>query len=222
MAKCTTNTRNPEREKSKSRAEWLKARAKGIGASEAATIVGLSPWATAKELFEIKTGRKTAKDISDNEAVQTGIKAEPILRDLFKATHDGLKVTYHAYDRLYQKERPWLFATLDGEIKEVATKRRGILEIKTSTPSTAKGWSEWKDKVPNNYYVQICHQMLATGYDFAILYACLFGNDGSFTVREYRFERQDCEQDMEWLLSKETEFWDSVKNDKIPSLTLVL
>lgn len=218
MAKCST-----KREKSKTRAEWLRKRKdRGLGASEAATVVGLSPWQTARDLFEIKTGRKKPKDISDNEEVQQGVRLEPVLRDLFKATHPQFKVTHHPYDMLYQAERPWAFATLDGELKETATNKKGILEIKTSTPLSAKGWSEWKDKIPNNYYMQILHQLASTGFDFVIVYACLFGNDGGFTVREYRFEREDFQSDIDWLVAEEEKFWDSVQNDKIPSLTLIL
>ena len=53
-----------------SEAQWHAERAKGIGGSEAAAIVGLSPWCSNVELWQRKTGRKAAPDISDNAAVR--------------------------------------------------------------------------------------------------------------------------------------------------------
>ena len=64
-------------------AEWLKARLKGIGGSEAAAIIGKSPWCSNVELWRRKTGRASAPDISDNDAVKFGHDAEPLIRGLF-------------------------------------------------------------------------------------------------------------------------------------------
>ena len=50
-------------------AEWLQVRMNGIGGSEAAAIIGKSPWCSNVELWRRKTGRATGPDISDNEAV---------------------------------------------------------------------------------------------------------------------------------------------------------
>ena len=50
------------------REEWLKGRDdfKGIGASEASAIVGVSNWITATELWESKMGIRKLKDMSDS------------------------------------------------------------------------------------------------------------------------------------------------------------
>ena len=42
------------------REEWLKERKKGIGGSDAATVLGKNPWKTNVELWEEKTGRRKA------------------------------------------------------------------------------------------------------------------------------------------------------------------
>lgn len=42
----------------RSRDEWLHVRADRIGGSEAAAVVGLNPYMTNTDLWEIKTGRK--------------------------------------------------------------------------------------------------------------------------------------------------------------------
>lgn len=210
------------RESHKGRDEWLEARAnRGIGASEAAAIVNMSPYMTVKDLWERKVLNKQAADISDNEYVAKGIRVEPALRMLYQANHPELKIKYHPYDLLYQDDRPWLFATLDGEIvKEDKTK--GILEIKTATPNGKEGWKKWEGQIPSHYYCQLLWQLLATGFDFAVLYAGLYSQDGTMTIREYEINRTEVHGDMEWMLVEAENFWLSVKMNKLPSLTLVI
>ena len=202
------------------REEWLEARkAQGIGASEAAAIVGLSPWMSKNELWYIKTGRRAQKDLSGNDAVERGIRMESAIRTVFQARHPEFQVEHHAYDILYQTERPWLFATLDGEITESfadSSVKKYPLEIKTSTPRGKADWDKWSDgKIPDNYYIQILHQMLATGWDGAYLTAFLYGKE-DITIREYEFWRKDCEADLNWLLKEETEFYKSVVSGQKP------
>lgn len=210
------------REKIKTETDWLKARSKrGIGGSEAAAIVGASPWMTVNDLWSIKTGSKIQKDISDDPFVKQGHRMEGALRELYKAYHPDFKVRYHKYDLLYQAEHPWLFATLDGEIVD-SNSRKGIFEAKTSTPVGKAGWSKWDCQIPEQYMVQILHQMLATGWEFVDLMACLINQEGDFNVRTYHFERSEHEEDLKWLLSKEVEFWDTVQSNTLPPMTLVL
>lgn len=209
-----------ERKKITNRADWLAERYNGIGASEAAAIVGMSPYKTATELWEQKSLRLEQKDISDNEAVARGIRFEPALRELFKVAHPEWEIEHHPYDMLYQKNRPWLFATLDGEIKDEDSKC-GILEIKTATFNSRTRW-KWEHQIPPYYFTQVLHQMLATDYDFVILYACLIGDDGDMDIREYRFDKSDCAEDMAWLLEQEEQFWKSVTEEDIPSIKISL
>jgi len=55
--------------------EWLEERKNGIGGSDAATILGLNPYKTNIDLWEEKTGRKEAIDISDKPYVKYGTEA---------------------------------------------------------------------------------------------------------------------------------------------------
>ena len=54
--------------KPKDRAEWLKAREGGIGASEVAAVVGLSKWDSPYSLFLRKTGQ--VPPIEENDAMR--------------------------------------------------------------------------------------------------------------------------------------------------------
>ena len=49
-----------------SEAEWLAWRRKGIGGSDAAAILGISPWRTARDLYDDKLGIASAQDDSGN------------------------------------------------------------------------------------------------------------------------------------------------------------
>ena len=51
---------------------------KGIGASEAAAVLGIDPYTTPYELWMLKTGRME-KDVSNKEAVIMGNMLEPVI-----------------------------------------------------------------------------------------------------------------------------------------------
>lgn len=201
-----------------SRDEWLAGRMSGIGASDAAAIIGLSPWMTATELWKRKCGMVRPKDISGNNAVARGNRLEPALRKLYTAMYDE-PIEYHQYDILYQADKPWLFATLDGELADDRG-RRGVLEIKTAACSSHKDWNAWNGQVPRHYFVQILHQLLAAGYDYAVLFACLIDRENDMTLRRYRFERANHETDLRWLTDKEQVFWHSVETRTLPPVQI--
>ena len=212
-----------ERMHFETREDWLAGRGQGIGGSEAAAAIGMSPWMTPIDLWKLKTGQTAPKDLSGNAAVEQGVKWEPVLRSLFEQTHEQYRVMHYPFDILYQSDRPWLFATLDGELIDMETGHMGILEIKTATPSGKAGWSEWADgKMKPSYYVQCLHQLLATGYSFVRLFACLFSMDGSYTIKEYEIERPDVQEDMNWLLDEETKFWGYTQRHEMPPRPLIL
>jgi len=205
----------------KTREEWLAERQDGIGASEAAAILGQSPYLTNERLWEIKTGRYVPDDISDKPYVKYGIEAETHLRALYALDHPQYEVRYEEFKIIRNPEYPFIFATLDGELQE--NEQRGVLEIKTTEILSPGQWSKWNDCVPDNYYCQILHQLLATGYDFAALTAQIkWYKDGTLnkTIREYHFERSIVQDDINYLLQKEISFWNSVKSDSRPNMIL--
>lgn len=205
------------------REEWLKARqSQGIGGSEAGAVLGINKYMTNVDLWELKTGRKAALDLSDNAAVMFGKFAEPLLRELFKQDYPQYIVDYHEFDLYVNDTYPFIFATLDGELT-TTDGQRGILEIKTTTIQNKLQWDDWENKIPNSYYAQILHQLAATGWDFAILKAYIrYYVDGEVrvTIRHYRINREDVEADIEYLIQQECIFWRQVQNDEQPPLKL--
>lgn len=205
-----------------SREEWLEGRRKikGLGGSEAAIVCGLSKWSTPVKLWEEKTGKRQPKDLSGVGYIQLGQRVEGPLRELFAALHPEFKVEHRPYDILYQEERPWLFATLDGELTEKATGAKGALEIKKFEIQSKADWETWRDKVPAYYFSQVLHQMLASGFEFIYLYALLIAPGGTGSLRTYYFPRKEYADDLDWLLKQEEKFMDNVRRNKIPALPL--
>lgn len=204
--------------------EWLKARLSGIGASEASAVIGCNPYMSNVDLWNIKTGRKIAPDISNKECVQYGHAAEAPLRELFALDFPQYAVTYGGeFDMVHHPDHPWLFATLDGRLVEKETGRHGVLEIKTTEILRSMQKEKWRDGVPQNYYAQCLHQLLATGWDFNVLHAQLkrvWDGEVKSTRQTYQIERSEVLDDLDYLLEKEVEFWGYVQRDECPPLIL--
>jgi len=211
--------------------DWLEARKSGIGASEASSILGISPYKTSIQLWEEKTGKREAADISDNPFVKYGKEAEEHLRALFALDFPQYWIEYDQYRIFRNPEYPFIFATLDGWLNEMddsepmrLIKRHGVLEIKTTEIMQAGQWAKWKDRIPDQYYCQCCHQLLATGFDFVILKAQIKSNYNDnlrIETKHYTIERKDVLEDIEYLKTKEIEFWTKyVEKDVRPPLAL--
>ena len=210
----------------KDRESWIKARKSiGIGASDAGTIIGVNHWKTNVELWEEKVGLRQPEDISHKSYVQYGHDAEPHLRALFTLDHPELKIRYDSpYKIIRSDDLPFIFCTPDGEIEELSTGRHGGLEIKTTEIMNPGQWANWKDRIPDQYYAQVCHQMLATGWEFVYLLAQIkwTTRDGEKRkdTREYLIEREDVLDDIEALKEETIKFWHHVKTKTRPALKL--
>jgi len=207
----------------KTREEWLKIRHSGIGASEASAIVGMNPYMTNIELWEYKTGIKEPEDIGDKPYVKYGIQAEKYLRGLFALDFPEYKVGYRDFDLVRNEKYPFILATLDGRLIEKETGRKGVLEIKTTEILKSMSRENWKDQVPSNYYIQLLHQLLATGWEFSKLKCQLktqFGDEIYLQTKHYHIERSEVKEDLEYLLEQEIKFWEMVQKKQCPDLVL--
>ena len=203
-----------------SREEWLLHRT-GIGGSDAAAIMGMNPYMSNQDLWEIKTGRRRQEDISDKPYVIYGIKAEDHLRELFKLDFPELTVDYAENNMFFNLRYPWAHASLDGWLTD-PNGRRGILEIKTSEILKSMQKEKWYDQIPDNYYIQLLHYLLITDADFAVLKAQLkYDYNGVYLqTRHYHIERTEVEEDIEILKNAEAKFWEQVQNETRPDLLL--
>lgn len=213
--------------KPNTREEWLSMRHRGIGGSDAGTVLGVNKYKNNVQLWEEKTGRSVPKDISDKPAVIFGKQAEAPIRELFKQDFPQYNVDYHEFYMYVNDKYPFIFATLDGEITD-ENGRQGILEIKTTTIQNKNQWNDWETeehepKIPDSYYAQILHQLAATSWDFAILKAYIRyyrDNELRVAIRHFRVERNEVEEDIDYLIDQEQKFWKCVEENIKPALIL--
>ncbi len=206
----------------KTRQDWLAARQGRIGGSDAAAILGLNPYKTNVQLWEEKTGRRQSEDISDKPYVKYGTEAEEPLRELFKMDFSEYTVMYEEGNMWLNDAIPWGHASLDGWLLDQGG-RRGIWECKTTEIMRSGQMKLWKGRIPDNYYIQLLHYLLITGFDFAVLKGQLkFDIDREIWLqtKHYKIERSEVQEDIEFLKEKEFEFWQHIKQDKPPALIL--
>ena len=97
--------------KNLSREEWLAVRGQGIGSSDAACAVGISPYKSPLELWLEKTERQAAPDLASNDAVFWGTTLEHIIANVY-AHRTGTKVR-RLNAVLQHPEHPFMLANLD-------------------------------------------------------------------------------------------------------------
>ena len=205
-----------------SREEWLKHRMQGIGGSEISAVVGLNPYMSNVDLWELKTGAMEPEDISDKPYIKYGTQAEPLLRELFKLDFPQYEVFYEENNSFRNSKFPWALASLDGWIRD-ENGRVGVWECKTTNILQSMQKEKWNHQIPTNYFCQVLLYMAVIEADFAILKAQLkteFEGVPYLQTRHYFIERADVQGDMDYLMQKGAEFWESVKNKEKPGLLL--
>lgn len=185
-----------------SRQEWLQTRRYGIGGSEASIIMGVSPFATCRDLFFDKRGIKpVSMDPEETNwiAKEVGNRLEELVAVIF-SKKTGLEV--YPDKKMYQHPFfPFMKADVDFVIY-FPDGRKGLLECKTTNYNCQ---FKWKDNaVPVNYEWQCRHYMAVMNVDVVYI-ACLFGNnDSEYFIR--KIERDlDIEQE---LINAEKKFWE--------------
>ena len=204
-----------------SREEWLKHRSR-IGGSDAAAIVGLNPYKTNTDLYLEKTGEKESPDISHKPYVEYGTKAEEHLRELFRLDFPQYQVQYFDNNMYLNSKYPFAHASLDGELTD-EDGRRGILEIKTTNILQSMQKEKWRDRIPDNYFIQVLHYLMVTEFDFVVLKAQLkseFGGQIYLQTKHYFIERSEVEGDIKYLAEEERKFWKCVEAKRMPDLIL--
>ena len=122
---------------------WLEERRKGIGGSDIAAIMGLSPFRTPFQVYQEK--RREVVPWQGNETTDWGKRMEPAIRQWYS---DQTGRAVRVPDRIITHSRyPFMLASIDGFTDDPL---RG-LEIKTAR--SAKGWGEPGSNEIPDYYV---------------------------------------------------------------------
>ena len=162
--------------------DWLNWRRNGIGASDVAGVIGLSPWASPFSVWASKVDDIT--DDHDTDAMEFGRRAEIMVAPWF-ADRTGLHVAGEQ-TRCIHRSDAWKLATVDGFVidgpNSDISAALGVLEIKTTGDSVA----DWADGVPVHYRCQATWAMHVTNMPrcwFAVLHLA-FGRP-RFEVYEF-------------------------------------
>lgn len=170
------------------RADWLEFRRSHVGGSDAAAVMGLSPWSTPYQVWAEKSGLAAPEDISGRPRVEWGSRLERVVADKFRESHPELAVTLNVGPELtviVPSERPWAMATLDGIVAE-PDGEMAVLEIKTAHFPSAR---DWDDGVPPHYLAQVNHYLGVTGWGRAHVAVLIDGWD----YREFTVERDEAD-----------------------------
>ena len=182
------------------REEWVQSRKNTIGGSDAATVIGLNPYASQYSLWAEKTGR--VPDFEDNEGMRQGRDLEEyVARRFCEATGKRVRRDNHTY---YNTKYPWAHANID---RAIIGEGAG-LECKTTTTLNLKKFKN--GEYPVNYYVQSMHYMAVTGKSKWCI-ACLVLGKGF-----YHFEIERDEDEIAALMKAEADFYEYIKTDTEP------
>lgn len=206
----------------KDREAWLKNRTRGIGGSDISAVVGLNPYKTNVDLWMEKTGQTTPEDISEKDYVKYGTEAECHLRELFKLDFPQYAVDYVENNSFTNSKYPWAVASLDGWLTD-EDGRRGVWECKTTNILQSMQKEKWNQKIPMNYYCQCLFYMAVYEADFCVLKAQLktmFDGVPYLQTKHYFIERSEVQEDIDYLMQKGSEFWESVQSGQCPALVL--
>lgn len=187
--------------------EWHGFRAQGIGASEMAAVLSLSPWASPWSLWAAKLGWLPKREPSDK--MQFGHRIEPVVADWF-TEQTGLHVARPDQGvemMCANPDRPWLRATPDGIVTEDEPSKTQIsfwLEtdweplggFEMKYDSQSKRWP----RIPLHYQVQGQAQMAVTGWD-RVWFAVLHG----WRLEVYELERDQA--DIDFMIERAERFW---------------
>lgn len=146
--------------------EWHDLRKTGIGGSDVAAIVGVSPWTSPFTLWAKKTGR-IVDESAPSEAAEWGTRLESVVLDKFEETNPNLTVfrevgTWQHKERDFQLANPdAIYLNEDGDY--------GIIEVKTSRYE-----DDWTNGVPEYYKTQVRWYAQTFGFSSRIYVVALF------------------------------------------------
>lgn len=203
--------------------DWHNYRNRGIGASEAATIIGLNDYMPPIQYFYKKLDPHPPIDIM-NFAKFRGKELEAVIaswweywggtpQSLIDNWEKGIQVRkcrkINGY--IQNPDYPWLFASLDRIINKnnIALEGKpfydseGILEIKTISSFVQ---SKWTHGIPPQYLMQCLVQMIVSRLPYGEL--AILTDTKEMNV--WQFDYNNNRETAEMIIERTKSFWDNV------------
>ncbi|MDL5205078.1 lambda-exonuclease family protein [Streptomyces sp. ALI-76-A] len=181
--------------------QWHAARANGIGGSEIAAVLGLSPYESRFSLWHRKKG--LIGPVEESEEMYWGKEHEPAICRRFARDHPELVVT--AAPTYSHPDRPWQIANPDRHAGP------DLFEAKTARDDT--GWGkEGTSEIPVHYRAQCLHYMDVTGARNCWVGVLIAGSQ----YREYVVEYDEAEARL--LRDAGARFMDDLARDIRPDI----
>jgi putative phage-type endonuclease len=181
---------------------WDALRSNGLGGSEIAAVVGLSPWVSRFALYHRKRG-----DIPrqfENPSMNWGHRLEPVVLEAFAERHGALSDHGGTYRH---DERTWQLANIDALLNGVP--------VDAKTADKYDGWKwgpDGSDEVPPYYRCQMVWYGDVFGVRTGHIAALIGGND--FRCYELRWSQDEAE----WLREEGRKFWQDVLDGNAPPI----
>jgi putative phage-type endonuclease len=190
---------------------WLGFRKSGVGASEAAAVLGDSSWGTPYSVYLDKISDRV-EDIQ-NDRMIWGHRMEPHIAEWAQEDWPEQGTVLPSEGLLQSIEYPFMLATLDRQIA-FPDGTIGPFEIKNVDVHEKYRWlGEGGQLVaPKPYWVQAHVQMLVTGQDRAMIQPFFGGNDlppGIVIERDEAFIQ-------EYLIGRIGDFWNYNVIPRVP------
>lgn len=175
---------------------WFEQRRAGIGASEIAAVMGISPWESPFSLYWRKVN---GWEFEANPEMEWGTRLEPVVAEKYQDGHPDEIVQPSG---LVEGPEPWMLATPDRLLMAMVPAElhcyrvpdggqlldtMAVLELKTAH-SAHDVWGEaGTDDIPVHYRAQVQWQMLCVDVQWAVVAVLIGGSD----YREYTVLRDD-------------------------------
>jgi len=179
------------------REEWLAERKTGIGGSDAAVVLGLSPYKTARELWREKISDEREPEL-ETPPILRGRYLEPVAADLY-ARQTERQIRRQPMRR--HPEHAFMIGNVDRQILATGSvKTTGALEIKCPGLRVFAGVKA--KGLPDHMTVQLMHYLAVLGYSW--------GSFALFNAENWALVHFDLEADPQLiatLIEREHEFW---------------
>jgi putative phage-type endonuclease len=163
-----------------------------IGGSDAAVIAGVSPYKGVRALYHEFIGEVAPSD-DETRAQYFGTLMEPVLRQAYM---DRTKRAVLVVPPVISQEYDWLMCSPDGAVFD-DLRGEGLLELKNLNAHTQIYSIA---DIPDHYYIQVQHNLKATGYEWGSLYMLIGGQDDKL------FDLERDEATIMMLMDLEKEF----------------